>query len=57
MMRASRLGEAPMCKEKFLEWYDEAISWMLVAWIFFALAWVMVTSTISVLGLIQAVFW
>lgn len=46
-----------MSKEKFLEWYDEAISWMLVAWIFFAPAWVMVTSTISVLGLIQAVFW
>ncbi|MBL8076183.1 MAG: hypothetical protein JNL29_17610 [Nitrospira sp.] len=46
-----------MSKEKFLERYDEAISWMLVAWIFFALAWVMVTSTISVLGLIQAVFW
>ena len=46
-----------MSKEKFLEWYDEAIAWMLVAWIFFALAWMVITSTISVLGLIQAVFW
>ena len=54
---ADILGEALMSKEKFLEWYDGAVSLMLVAWVFFAVAWMVATSFISVLGLIRVVFW